>query len=63
MTNNIFAVRLKEIRDDKGLSQEALGKMVNLSKATISKYETGIHPPNSTTLSPLHRLLTLALAI
>lgn len=42
---NIFAERLKKERTDRGLSQNALGKMVGLSKSTICKYETSIHPP------------------
>ncbi len=41
----VFAHRLKEIREEKGLSQEDVGKMAGLSKATISKYEAAIHPP------------------
>ena len=39
---NIFAERLKKERTDRGLSQNALGKMVGLSKSTICKYETSV---------------------
>ncbi len=41
----VFAQRLKEIRDERGLSQEEVGRMAGLSKATISKYESANHPP------------------
>ena len=36
----IFAQRLKSLRKEIGLSQEALAKKLNLYKSTISKYET-----------------------
>ncbi len=41
----VFARRLKEIREERGLSQEDVGRMAGLSKATISKYESASHPP------------------
>jgi transcriptional regulator with XRE-family HTH domain len=41
--NPIFAERLKTIRTERGLSQEELGDLVGLSKAIISKYESGIN--------------------
>ncbi len=41
----VFAQRLKEIREERGLSQEDVGRMAGLSKATISKYESASHPP------------------
>ncbi|MGI6469520.1 MAG: helix-turn-helix transcriptional regulator [Syntrophomonadaceae bacterium] len=41
----IFAQRLKEIREERGLSQEDVGRMAGVSKATISKYEAACHPP------------------
>ncbi|MGI6435501.1 MAG: helix-turn-helix domain-containing protein [Syntrophomonadaceae bacterium] len=41
----VFAQRLKEIREERGLSQEDVGRMAGLSKATISKYEAACHPP------------------
>ncbi|MGI6434445.1 MAG: helix-turn-helix domain-containing protein [Syntrophomonadaceae bacterium] len=41
----MFAQRLKEIREERGLSQEDVGRMAGLSKATISKYEAASHPP------------------
>ncbi len=41
----VFAQRLKEIREERGLSQEDVGRMAGVSKATISKYEAACHPP------------------
>jgi DNA-binding XRE family transcriptional regulator len=41
----VFAQRLKEIREERGFSQEDVGRMAGLSKATISKYEAASHPP------------------
>lgn len=34
-----FGKRLRELREKKGLTQEVLGKMINQTKANISKYE------------------------
>jgi len=41
----IFAERLKQVRKERGLSQQALGEMIGVTKATISKYENQINPP------------------
>lgn len=39
--------RLSELRKDMGLSQQEFGKLFNLSKRTISSYETDeTEPPN-----------------
>ena len=35
----IFAQRLKELRNDKNLSTMALGKLIGVSNATISRWE------------------------
>lgn len=40
---------LKELREEKGLSQQHLAEILNVSRQTISGYETGtIEPPFST---------------
>ena len=40
---------LKELRKEKGLSQQHLAEILNVSRQTISGYETGaIEPPFST---------------
>lgn len=45
ITTKVFGERLKDVREEKGYSQEELGDMVGVSKATISKYENNINPP------------------
>lgn len=41
---------LKRLRENKGMTQEALGKLVGQSKSTISKYENGQVEPSNDTL-------------
>lgn len=48
-----FRERLKLLREEKGLSQKALGKLLNLSQSAIAYYETGDKEPTQETL---HRL-------
>ncbi|MBW2084413.1 MAG: helix-turn-helix transcriptional regulator [Deltaproteobacteria bacterium] len=42
----MFKERLKLLRIEKGLTQEQLGKMVNLAQQTISHYEKGALQPD-----------------
>lgn len=42
----IFAKRLKRLREQHGLSTRALGEIVGTSNATISRYETGERDPD-----------------
>lgn len=42
----IFAERLKKLREEQGLSTRALGEIVGTSNATISRYETGKRDPD-----------------
>lgn len=51
-----FKGRLKEERANKGLTQEELGKFLNLSKAAISLYETGEREPDYDTLKIMSEL-------
>jgi len=39
--NNLFGKRLKELRLEKGLTQEELSKLSGVSFPTISRYENG----------------------
>lgn len=43
---NTFKDILKELRIEKGLSQQALGKIVNASKMAISHWESGHSEPS-----------------
>lgn len=45
-----FGDILKTMRKNNGLTQSELGRRVGLSKAVVSKYETGIGYPNFETL-------------
>lgn len=45
MHYNQFGENLKTLRKKKGLTQQELGKQVGLSKAVVSKYETGMGYP------------------
>lgn len=45
--------RLRELREEKGLTQEELGKRLNLTKANISKYESEKLEPNIETITYL----------
>ena len=42
----LFAERLKQLRLEKQLTQEQLGKILNVRKTTISMYENGKSTPN-----------------
>jgi transcriptional regulator with XRE-family HTH domain len=50
-------MRLKELREAKGLTQEALAKRAGCSRAYLSRLEMGLHDP------PLSRLQALAKAL
>ena len=49
----MFAKRLKELREEKGLSQPKIGAVVGLNYRTISQYERGICEPDFQTLKKL----------
>mgnify|MGYP000618902744 CR=1 FL=1 len=42
---SIFGIRLKELRDESGLTQADIGKLLGKSAAAISKYEIGDRQP------------------
>ena len=46
MTYCNFGEILKKLRKGKGMSQSELGSQIGLSKAVISKYETGLGYPS-----------------
>lgn len=43
---NKFGKRLKMLRTERRMTQEELGKAMNLSKSSISNYETGFNTPD-----------------
>ena len=53
MLYNVFMERLKEIREEKGFSQEQVAKVIGIRQQTISQYEKGITEPDIQTLKKL----------
>lgn len=41
MENNIFGENLRQLREENGLTQQALAEMILISHQTISKWELG----------------------
>jgi len=41
----IFSERLKELREERGLSMAALGKHIGYTYSSVSRWESGIHIP------------------
>ena len=50
MKNNCFGKKLKELRIDKGLSQQKLGELLGFCNQTISFWESGSREPDLDTL-------------
>lgn len=51
--------RLKELRKRSGLTQEELGRMVNVTKVSICCYENGTRIPTLDTLKDLSNVLNV----
>lgn len=49
----MFAERLTELRKEKGLTQDELGKILGFRDSTISQYETGKRKPDQETLTKI----------
>lgn len=50
MKDNVFGKRLKELRIEKGLSQQKLGEHLGFCNQTISFWENGSREPDLDTL-------------
>ena len=48
-----FPTRLRQLREEKDISQESLGKIISLDKSTISLYETGKREPGYSIITKL----------
>jgi transcriptional regulator with XRE-family HTH domain len=55
-----FSTRLKEIRREKKLTQEQLGQKVNVTKVSISGYESGNRTPDMDTLQKIADVLEIS---
>ncbi|ADI02591.1 transcriptional regulator, XRE family [Syntrophothermus lipocalidus DSM 12680] len=52
--------RIKQLREERGLTQEQLGKILNVQKAAISKYEKGHTLPDSEALKKLAKFFNVS---
>ena len=50
-------IKLREYREEKGLTQKELGKILDLNWRTISAYENGLRKPPMKTAVNLSRIL------
>ena len=48
-----FAERLKQLRKEKGITQENLAKTLFITKSSISKYENGVNTPENKLLQDI----------
>ena len=56
-----FGKRLKLIREERELSQEALAKLVDTSKSVISGYESGTNDPRQSMVVKLCKVLRISI--
>lgn len=45
MPNNIIGIRLQELRDLRGMSQEAVSEASGVARISLARYETGTRAP------------------
>lgn len=61
MKNNIFGKRLKELRLERGLSQQKLGEILGFCNQTVSFWESGNREPDLDTLLEISHYFNVAL--
>lgn len=52
--------RLKDLREQRGLSQRELARLCGLGETQINKYENGLSDPSSTNLTAIARQLDVS---
>ena len=57
MSPRQFAMKLKTLREGKGLTQEVLAKKAGISRAYLARLEMGRHDPHLSRLRKLARVL------
>jgi transcriptional regulator with XRE-family HTH domain len=57
----LVGVRVKALREERGLSQRTLAQHLVVSSSTIAKYEAGVHTPPLTVLVRLAAILDVTL--
>ena len=60
-TKKLLGKRIKEIRKNKGYTQEALAEVVGIDITTLSGIESGRHFPSLVTLEKIAQILNVAL--
>ena len=55
------AARVKELRQARGMSQEALAKLAKINRVTLARLERAMHPPTLDTLERIARALGVEL--
>jgi len=54
-------MRLKQLREEKGITQEALGNAIGQTKSNISKYERGTLEPSIDTLKQIAQFFDVSI--
>jgi transcriptional regulator with XRE-family HTH domain len=60
MVEVIFGEVLRELRTEKGLSQEKLGELSNLDRTYVSLLERGLRQPSLSTIFSLAKALNVS---
>jgi len=55
-------MKIKVLREERGLTQEALAERAGLSRGYLARLETGRHEPTLTTLGKLAKALRVKVA-
>ena len=50
---------LRQLRREKGITQEELSTIINIDRSAISKWERGIYPPSTEMLNTLAKLYNI----
>ena len=61
MKNNIFGKKLKELREERGLSQKKLGEFLGFCNQTISFWENGRREPDLDTVIEISHFFEVSL--
>ena len=56
----IFSVRLAELRNNRGLTQQQIADETDLTRARLNNYEQGIREPDLTTLTKLAQFFNVS---
>ncbi len=57
----MFGDRLRELREEKQLTQEELGKLLNVSRQAVSSYEKGENEPTIDALVKIANIFNVSL--